>query len=221
MLWFAVAVLPVLLGFAVAGSRARAIVGVVCVILWTIFVSAPATAGVFHMAATMAKRDLPSVSDILVGARQFGAASWKLAAAQMAISIVALSDIVFFYVQFAHTHNFFFALAGALAVYGLGFWGMMVVLQWPLLVEQRPTTLKLIYRSLLFVADNLSFTTIIFFVIILLTILCIGPGVALLLMGAIAVTTTTALRELFRKYGLVEIESEVVEDRGWHIGDYR
>jgi len=97
---------------------------------------------------------------------------------------------------------------------------MMVSYQWPLLVEQNPPTLKLIYRSFLFVADNLGFTAVIFFVIIGLTILCL-PGMALLYMGAASITITTAMRELLRKYGLAEIEPEVVEDRGWHIGDYR
>jgi hypothetical protein len=219
--WFVAASLPIVLSFAFAHSEKAALTVILAAVPWTILVTSPMTAGVFHLAAMILKREMPVVADIFSGAKQFAVASWKLASAQLVITVVAVGDVVFFYLQFGHTGNFFFAMAGAVALYALGFWGMMVLYQWPLLVEQKPPTHKLIYRSFLFVADNLSFTTVIFFVIIGLTILCLGPGMALLYMGAASITATTALRELFKKYGLAEIEPEVVEDRGWHIGDYR
>ncbi|MDO8585907.1 MAG: hypothetical protein Q7T82_02600 [Armatimonadota bacterium] len=220
-IWFVTAALPFFLGLALVKSRALAGVWIAGVLLWSILVTGPVTAGVFQLAANIAKRDSPALSDILAGARRLLLPAWKLAAAQMILSAVALTDVVFFYGMFVPSKNFALLIFGAIALYALVFWAMMATYQWPLLVEQRPPTFRLIYRSFLFVADNLFFTTIIFFVIICLTILCIGPGMALLLMGVVAVISTTALRELLRKYGLVEIEPEVVEDHGWHIGDYR
>ena len=221
LIWFVAATLPLFLGLAIVQSRALAGVWIAGVLLWTILVTGPITAGVSQLASNIARRDSPAVTDILAGARRLLVPAWKLAVTQIVFSTVAVTDVVFFYSMFIAARNFAFVIFGAIALYALIFWAMMVLYQWPLLAEQRPPTFRLIYRSFLFVADNLFFTTVVFFVIICLTILCIGPGVALLYMGAAAVTSTTALRELLRKYGLVEIEPEVVVDRGWHIGDYK
>ena len=51
------------------------------------------------------------------------------------------------------------------------------------------------------------------------------PGVFLLWMafwyrGAGCVTATHALRELFKRYEIVEVKVDVVEDTGWRVGDY-
>lgn len=167
------------------------------------------------------KRESSGVSDLWEGMRTFAAPAWKLGALQVFITLVLVADTIFLYTLFAAMRNMIFLPLAALSFYAIIFWGMMMVLQWPLLVEQRPGTAKILTRSFLLAADNLSFTTITYFAIILLSILCLLPGMAVLYMGAVAVLSCSALRELFRKYGLAEIPPESGEDRGWQIGDYK
>ena len=187
--------------------------------LWLALI-APLTAGVFHLANSVVKREDVGIADIFAGARSFLAASWKLAAAQLLVTIILAADVAFFFGLALATKSFLYVILAALSLYALIFWGMMSLYQWPTLIEQRPTTVKTIYRSFLLTADNLLFTSYLFFVIILLSILCLA-GMALLYMGAVAVMAASALRELHRKYGLAEIEPEVVEDTGWRLGGHR
>ncbi|MDO8684602.1 MAG: hypothetical protein Q7N50_14140 [Armatimonadota bacterium] len=215
--WFAVAAIPTGLGLSLLSNLPIPYLGFI-IFVWHTLVVAPVLAGIFHLAGNIAKRESPAILDIIEGARRFLIPSWQLAALQLIVTAILVTDVVFFLSLFVSTRQTLYAPLMAVALYALLFWGMMVLYQWPLLVEQRPPTFKLIYRSFLLVADNLSFTTIVYFAIILLTILCISPGMAILYMGAAAVISTNALRDLLKKYGLVEVEPEVIEDKGWRLG---
>ena len=184
------------------------------------FVGGPVLAGTFYLAGNIVSRQDPVVLDLLTGARRFLFASWKLAAAQLLITAILITDTVFFLATYVGAKNAVFIPLTGLAFYAMLFWGTMVIYQWPLLIAQQPSTLKLIYRSFLIAADNVTFTSAFWFAIILLSILCVfPPGMALLYMGSVSIIATNALREVFRKYGLVAVEPDVVEDKGWPLKD--
>ena len=220
-IWFTVAIPPLFVAILIAGKKLglpRAAIGL---LIWNIFIVGPVLAGIFYLAGNIAKRESPAFSDILAGARMFLTASWKLAAAQLLAAILLAADTVIFYAKFKAGSLLCLPLS-IISLYALAMWGVIAVYQWPLLIEQQPPTLKIIYRSLLLVMDNFFFTSALVLVMILLTALCsFPPWMAFLYMGAGSVTATHALRELFKKYGIVEVKPDVVEDTGWHIGDYR
>lgn len=218
-IWFTVVVPPTFVAILVIGRKLGAPLAGLALLVWAVFIVGPALAGIFYLASNIVKREDPAVSDIITGSRLFLTASWKLAAAQLLIAALLATDVAIFFIRAGSP---LCLLLSVISLYALAVWVVISVYQWPLLVEQRQPTLKIIYRSFLLVADNPSFTCAIVFVIILLTILCaFPPWMALLYMGACSVTATHALRELFKKYGIVEVRPDVVEDSAWHIGDYR
>jgi hypothetical protein len=222
LVWFLAGLLAPFLVFQKLAAGVGVQPAAVAAVAWIILISAPLLAGIFYLARNIVTRADPGLSDIITGAREFLFRSWKLSFTQLLITVILVIDVVFFYGLFVRRGNLLFAPLAAIAFYVLIYWLTMLLYQWPLLIEQRLPTLKIIYRSFLIAADNLAFTSIAFFAIIMLTILCLFPlGMALLYMGVAAIIATSALREILKKYDLVEIEPDVPEDPGWHISDYK
>jgi hypothetical protein len=113
---------------------------------------------------------------------------------------------------------------GVLVVYAFILWALSATYHFPVLVEQRPGTLKILKRGFLLVLDNLAFTLGVFFVIILLTCFSAATliGLPLLYLGTISILQTRALRALFVKYEVLPPEREYTpedDDGTFVMGD--
>ncbi len=115
------------------------------------------------------------------------------------------------------------AVPAVACIYAAGIWAAAAVYHLPLLVaqlrmESGPRPLVVIKKSFLLALGCPGFTLGLFVAIISLAVLCAIPaglGMATLFPGAAAFLLTHGLRELFVRYGIVEEEPDVVEDRGW------
>ena len=170
------------------------------------FVIAPMTSAVFNLAKKMVTRDDPSLLELLQGFRGFFAVSWTLGVAQIFVSFLIVANAWFYL-----THGgIVLRILGVLALYVLILWMMSAVYHFPMLIEQRPGTFKIIKRGFLITLDNPGFTAGVFLAIILLTCFSAATllGMPLLYIGMLSILETRALRAVFVKYGLLEPEKE-------------
>jgi len=166
----------------------------------------PLTTAVFYLAKKMVTRDDPSLLDLIAGFKQFLAASWVLGLAQIILTLTVVVNAWFYL-----THGgIFVRILGVLTLYILIVWMMSAVYHFPLLIEQRPGTFKIIKRGFLLALDSPAFTGGVFLAIILLTCFSAATllGLPLLYMGMLSILETKALRAVFVKYGLLEPEKE-------------
>lgn len=106
-------------------------------------------------------------------------------------------------------------------------WGAIAMYHLPLLaaqseMESGPRPGVVLRKSVLLAGGSPGFTVVVFLVIIAFAALCALPkliGVAILFLGAAAFLITHALRELFIRYGVIEEEPEVIEDKPWRLPD--
>lgn len=182
--------------------------------------------GVFYYANKVVSHESPSVSDTLRGIRVLLLPAIPLFLVDLIISTVLLGDAVFFFRLAVLRKTLAFNMAGVFFASITLIWLMMFQYHLPLLVaqlkiESGPRVGVVLRKSFLLLADNLGFTVGLFVVIIAFTALCVLPkfiGIAILYPGVVAFLLTHALRDLFIKYGIVEEEPEVVEDR-WRLPD--
>jgi len=175
-----------------------------------IFLVAPLTAGVYALARRIVTRDDPSLVDMLEGFKELLFESWALGFAQAFVTLVILVN-AWFYLSHG---GLALRILGVLALYILIFWMFSVTYHYPLMLEQRPGTLKIVKRGFLLALDNTGFTAGVFFVIILLTCFCgiTLLGMALLYLGMLSILQTRALRAVFVKYGVLPPEREYVPE---------
>lgn len=177
-----------------------------------VLVIAPITAGAFFLARRVVTRDDPSVSDIFHGTLTLAMPAWTLGLAQVVVTTIILVNVWFYLTR----HSLVLNLIGVLCVYITLLWGLGSLYHYPILVEQRPGVLKILKRSFLLTVDNVTFTAKTFFVIILLTCICIVIPfcLPLLFAGTASILQVRALRALFVKYGLLEPERELEANEG-------
>lgn len=177
-----------------------------------VLVIAPLTAGVFFLARRIVTRDDPSVSDVFYGTVTLAIPTWTLGLAQVAITTIIFVNIWFYLTR----HSLALNLIGVFCIYVMLLWGLASIYHYPILVEQRPGTLKILKRGFLLTADNVTFTAKTFLAIILLTCLSIVIPfcLPLLFAGTASILQVRALRALFVKYGLLEPEREHEADEG-------
>lgn len=143
----------------------------------------------------------------------------------LAITAVLFGDAAFFLAAFKARGSGMLAALGVLFVYLSLVWVMMAIYHLPVLVaqlemESGPRVKVVLRKSMLLAMGNPGFTLGFFVVIIAFTAICALPallGMAILFPGTAAFLLTTALRELFIKYGVVEPPPEVVEDKPWKL----
>lgn len=208
LVWFTIAV-GAMSGWAAlkVGSPGAWIVFVV--VLYGLLLG-PLTAGVYHVAKKIVTHDDPAPLDLFRGAKEHWGRAVLLSFSQVAITgLIAVNA-------------WFYLTRGGMVIKGLGMvflyalliWLMSALYHYPVLIEQRPSTLKLLKRGFLLTFDNPSFTGSVLFAIILLTCLSVGIMVpmAILYMGLSSVILTRAMRALFVKYELVPPEKEPSPD---------
>lgn len=179
--------------------------------------------GVFYYAYKAASHDHPVVADTLVGIKKLFVPAVKLFVIDGAITCLLVLDCAFF-VSMISKGGVYLVMA-VVSAYMLLLWGVLSLYHLPLLVaqvglESGPKPGVIFKKSFLLALDNPSFTLGLFAVIIAVTVLCVVPklvGVAVVYLGVVSFILVHALRELFAKYGIVEIESEPAEDDHWTL----
>lgn len=216
-----------LFGAVVAGVRATGPAWGMAKIVFFVPVALAAwlcAVGVYYYANRSVYHEYPTLADTWCGIRELLGPALLLFALDALVTIVLIGDTVF--LLSLRGGSVFLAL-GILSGYILIVWLMMSMYHLPLLpaqakMESGPRPTVIVRKSFLLMADNPGFTVGLFLAIIALAVVCavLGfVGMAAFYLGATAFVLTHALRELFTKYGIVEDEPDVVEDRGWPRGD--
>lgn len=184
------------------------------------------TAGILYYVNKSVFNEHPSIRDTLHGIKVLLLPAILLFIVDFVITTILIGDAYFFFRMAAARKTIAFSMAGVFFASIALIWLMMLQYHLPLLVaqlkmESGPRVGVILRKSFLLLADNLIFTLGLFVVIIAFTALCILPrfiGIVVLYPGVVAFLLTHALRELFIKYGIVEEEPEVVEDK-WGLPD--
>jgi len=213
LLCFVAFFLPFSLGYQATGVWKGTAGAVSLGLLVGLLIAAPTIAGTYVWARNVASYNDPSLMDLAEGFRKWLLKSWKLAFADLLITLIVLVNLVF-YLRFPALPV---KVVGIIWGYGACFWALSLIYHFPIMVEQDAGILKVWKRSALLTLDNLPFTMVIFFVIIFITTILVATvfGWVVLGMGTISLLQTHALRELFRKYGLIEPEPELPAVDNW------
>jgi hypothetical protein len=176
--------------------------------------------GAFYYANKAVYHEHPALGETWTGIRTLFFPALGLLALDLVVTVLLVGDTVFF---LAAKGSPIFSILGVACGYVALVWLMMAMYHLPLLVaqlgmESGPRPFVVVRKAFLLTVDNAGFTVGLFAAIIALAIVCAVPaliGTAVFYLGAAAFILTHALRELFVKYGVVEEEPEVVEDKGW------
>jgi uncharacterized membrane protein YesL len=195
------------------------LVAALCVALPWIFLLGPLTAGLFRFARNACAAAEPELLDLLWGFRSALGPSLGLAALQGALTLVLVADLVFCFTSGRPA----LAVVAVVFLYGLLYWLLMLLYQWPLFAEQEISPRAVLRKSALLALDNF-FPSLGFggacFVLALLSWGFLLPAL-ILWPGVTAFVQTRALRALLPRYGLLPPDrdpNEVVEDDSWGPG---
>jgi len=179
-------------------------------------ITAPAaTAGLASLTAGIAAGKDVSMRDLFRGFREHFIPALKIGVFDLVVA-VALWVNVDFYSHLggrAAIPGFLFA---ALLIWGAGFWLLLHIHIYPLMVAGERSFRHLIRTSALLTLDNLSFTIGLALQSLMLIMLCIltGIGIIALLSAMLCLLHATARRQLLRKYR-DDMPDEVPETRTW------
>ncbi len=190
-----------------------------------LFVGWIGAVGIFYYVKKAIFHENPSPSDTLTGIRHLFWPATALFVVDAIVTATLIGNIIFFALAFRANGGVLIAALGIVSAYIGLMWLLMSMYHLPVMMlqsemESEPTLRKIIYKSFLLAADNPAFTVGLFVVIIAFTLLCSLPamlGVALLLPGTVAFLLIYSLRELYIKYGVIEPEPEVIEDKPWTL----
>jgi hypothetical protein len=179
--------------------------------------------GVFYYADRAVYHEHPVLADTWRGIGRLIAPALGLFAIDGVVMAVLLGDAAFFVSIRSKAVGIVVAVV---CLYLAAAWLLASIYHLPLLpaqlrMESGPRPLVIIRKSFLLALGSPGFTVGLAFAIITLAVLCALPaglGTAMLFLGGAAFLLTHGLHELFARYGVVEEEPEVVEDRGWPKG---
>lgn len=199
----------------------RILLGLVALAVWWL-----CAVGVTFYAWKTISHQHPIPIDTLEGIRSLLWPALGLFVVDAIIGAVLLGDVAFFALAFKARGGVVMAGLTMVCAYLALMWSLMCVWHLPLLaaqleMESGPGVRVILRKSFLLTADNPGFTVVVFVVIIAFAALCAvsAVGMALVFAGTLAFLLTCSLRELFVKYGIVEEEPEVVEDKPWSLPD--
>lgn len=180
--------------------------------------------GIFYYSKKSFYYEHPAPGDTWVGICRLFWPAVKLFVVDAIISTVLVGDVLFFASAFKAKGSFAFAVLGMVSAYVAFMWLLMGLYHLALLVaqldtESGPRVWVVLRKSFLLAADNPGFTVGLFVAIIAIGALCVFSvlGAVLLLPGVVAFLLTSSLRELYVKYGVIEEEPEIVEDKPWRL----
>ena len=194
--------------------------GGVVLFLPGVFAAYLGAVGAFCHANRSVYHEGPSLADTWTGIKTLFRPALGLFVLDLAITALLAGDTIFFLTV---KSNPAFPLLGIACGYLTLAWLMMTMYHLPLLaaqlsMESGPRPFVVVRKSFLLMMDNPGFTVGLFLAIIALAVICAVPalvGTAVFYLGAAAFILTHALRELFVRYGIIEEEPEIVEDKGW------
>ena len=209
--------------FQALPAQLRFLLTVFCMVLGAVLAGGPLAAGIFRFARNAANRQEPELFDLRWGFRRELRRSLMLGAIQ-AFGGLVLAGNAFFYITLRQPVAI---VLGALFLYGLAFWGLMLLYQWALLAEGEPRLRGILRKSALLALDNFGYSLFFGAVRLVFTVVSWGTMIvgALLWAGASAMITTQATRELLRRYDILPpdptldpIAGETHEfgGHGWH-----
>jgi hypothetical protein len=181
--------------------------------------------GIFYYVRKVIYHEHPAPADTWEGIRKLAVPAFALFVVDLLVTTLLVGDLAFFGLAFRAKGGVAFAALAIISAYIALMWLLMSLYHLPVMVaqlgmESGPRVKKILYKSFLLTADNPGFTVGLFVVIIAFATLCALPamlGMALLFPGAAAFLLTYSLRELFIRYGVVEEEPEIVEDKPWKL----
>jgi hypothetical protein len=176
--------------------------------------------GVFHYADKAVYHEHPTLADTWRGVGRLIVPALGLFVVDLVVMAVLLGDAAFFASMKSKAVG---TVVAVVCLYLAAAWLMAALYHLPLLsaqlrMESGPRPFVIIRKSFLLALGSPGFTVGLAFAIIALAVLCALPaglGTAMLFAGTAAFLLTHALRELFVRYGVIEEELEVVEDKGW------
>lgn len=188
-----------------------------CLLMY-ILVLAPIIAGSCALARSLISYGDETVRDLFAHIRKSMISAWKLGLLQVIITLVLAVNIWFYF-----THGgMVFKIIGVVFIYIAFFWFASMIYHFPILAEQHTGALLTLKRGFLLELDNIGFTALMFFVIILFTGICVATfvGLAFIYLGVMSLLTTNLTRALFVKYNLLPDEEpkEIGDDGFPHIG---
>jgi uncharacterized membrane protein YesL len=175
-------------------------------LLWILLslpiVTAPAaTAGLFHLTAKIARREDPSLRDLIGGFRLFFKPASLIGLVDAAIAVILWINVDFYSHLGGHASIPGMLFAG-LIVWATAFWVLIHAHLFPLLISGERSVRSLFRKSAVLTLHNPAFTVGITVQNISVTVICAMTGIGLLaIAGALtAVLLTTGHRSLLSRY---------------------
>lgn len=179
-------------------------------------VTAPAaSAGLAALAAKIAAGEDVSLRDLFRGFREHFVPALKVGLFDAAVVLVLWVNVDFYSHLSGRGALPGFVLAGLL-VWAAGFWLLLHVHLYPLIIDGERGLLKLLRTAALLTLDNLAFTIGAALQSFMLIMLCVvsGIGIIAIMSTLLSLHDATAHRELLRKYRN-DIDPDVPETRTW------
>lgn len=213
---------PISLGWTVTVELGLDVLGALFLVLGALFCWLCAV-GLFHYADKAVYNEHPSLADTWRGIGRLIGPALALFVIDLVVMAVLLGDAAFFLSIKSKAVGIVVAVV---CLYLATAWALAALYHLPLLsaqlrMESGPRPFVIIRKSFLLALGSPGFTLGLAFAIITLAVLCAlpaGVGTAMLFPGTAAFLLTHGLRELFVRYGVVEEEPEVIEDKGWPKG---
>lgn len=180
-----------------------------------ILVLAPIISGTCAYARSILTHEDQSIGELFFFIRKTAISAWKLALLQVVITLLVLINLWFYF-----THGGIICkIIAVLFIYILFFWLASMIYHFPVMIEQGCGAFLAVKRGFLLEIDNIGFTALMFFVIILLTIVSIATFIGLVFIynGVMSMLATNMVRALFVKYNLLPAEEapDLVVDDGF------
>ncbi len=198
--WYVIGFLPAFFFFNVVLTLEKPnIPAYLMIIGWTLLVLGPATASVYELTWRMLQRDDPTFVDFFRAFRQHYRRGVAITAVALAILVVLVIDIIFFY-------NLRLTWLRLLVIpwsYFILFWAMAANYLFPLLVQQGVGLRKLLQRSALLALDNALVSLMLVVLVVLFWLVGMflqHLPLLLFFMGTVAMLHNVALEILLEKY---------------------
>lgn len=211
-LWFLVGFVPVAFAFNLV-VQVPSPISIVLFLFIVLTLGAPATAAAYALTGEMAEREDVAVWDFFARFGQHFFRSVKLTAVMLAILVVLVTDIAFFW-----RSSIWLLRWGATFIWleFLLFWALMSAFVFPIAIKQHTGVLKTLQRAALLTLDNIVVALWVLFIGLLAGALSyvLRVPLFLLFMGTIGFLHNLAFRELLRRYAGAQPNAQVAPESG-------
>jgi len=205
-LFFFIGLSPVVL-ILVFGIQIPAVIAAAFIAL--IFTLGPALGGSSHMLYLAVQGEDVLIRDFFRGMFRFYWRSLAMALVAGLFLLVLVIDFVFFF----NNPNSFFRVLSGIWVYFFLFWGTVMNFTFPVLIQQDDSVFSAIKKSGLIVLDNMVFSLLLLFGVLIVTVLSVFLTAAMMLVwaGIVGLVQHYALLEILEKYRSYRIRRDEVD----------